>query len=263
MKKLVLLMLLSASLLSANDTTKKIEIGIEEKIGNTLPMDTEFFDEKGNLVTLKDIVKKPTIFNFVYYRCPGICSPILTELTSIVNFIDMEMGKDFQIVTISFDQREKFELGVAKKESYFGLLKREIPSDSWKFLTGDSAAISAVTQAAGFNFKREGNDFIHAGALVVVSPEGKIARYLNGIKYLPFDVKMALTEASTGKTGPTIAKLVAYCYSYNPEGRTYVFNVTRVAGGTILLFAAFFVVYLTVKPRPKADAPPVQNKVKS
>jgi len=261
MKKIVLLLVSFVCVASAIDTTKKIEIGIEEKIGNTIPLNTEFFDEKGNLVSLKDIITKPTIFNFVYYRCPGICSPILTELTSIVNFIDMEIGKDFQIVTISFDEREKFELGAAKKDSYFGLLKKQIPPESWKFLTGDSFAISAVTQAAGFNFKREGNDFIHAGALVVVSPEGKIARYLNGIKYLPFDVKMALTEASTGKTGPTIAKLVAYCYSYNPEGRTYVFNVTRVTGGVILLFAAVFVVYLTVKPRPKADSPTAQKKV--
>ena len=249
MKKLVLLILFFVVTLSANDTAKPVEIGIEEKLGNMLPMETQFFDDVGHLVTLKDIVKKPTIINFVYYRCPGICSPILTELTSIVNFIDMEAGKDFQIVTISFDDREKFELAAAKKVNYFALLKKEIPSDSWKFLSGDSAAIRAVTQAAGFNFKREGNDFIHAGALIVISPEGKIARYLNGIKYLPFDVKMALTEASTGKTGPTIAKLVAYCYSFNPEGRTYVFNVTRVTGGVILLFAAVFVVYLTVKPK--------------
>jgi protein SCO1/2 len=249
MKKFVLMMLVFAGVSSANDTTKPVEIGIVEKLGNTLPMETQFFDDGGNLVTLKEIVKKPTIFNFVYFRCPGICSPILTELTSIVNFMDMEAGKDFQIVTISFDHREKFELAAAKKESYFALLKKDIPADSWRFLTGDSAAISAVTQAAGFNFKRDGNDFIHAGALVVVSPEGKIARYLNGIKYLPFDVKMALTEASTGRSGPTIAKLVAYCYSYNPEGRTYVFNVTRVAGGVILLFAAVFVVYLTMKPK--------------
>ena len=237
--------------LSANEPVKKIEVGIEEKIGNTIPLNAEFFDEKGNYVALKEIIKKPTILNFVYFRCPGICSPILTELTSIVNFMDMEIGKDYQIVTISFDDREKFELGSAKRDNYFALLKKKIPEDSWKFLTGDSASIHAVTDAAGFNFKREGNDFIHAGAIIVLSPEGKIARYLNGTKYLPFDVKMALTEASEGKTGPTIAKLLSYCYSYNPEGRTYVFNVTRVTGGVILLFAAVFVVYLTVKPKKK------------
>jgi protein SCO1/2 len=251
MKKFVMLMMIFAGFLSANEPVKKIEVGIEEKIGNTIPLNAEFFDEKGNYVALKEIIKKPTILNFVYFRCPGICSPILTELTSIVNFMDMEIGKDYQIVTISFDDREKFELGSAKRDNYFALLKKKIPEDSWKFLTGDSASIHAVTDAAGFNFKREGNDFIHAGAIIVLSPEGKIARYLNGTKYLPFDVKMALTEASEGKTGPTIAKLLSYCYSYNPEGRTYVFNVTRVTGGVILLFAAVFVVYLTVKPKKK------------
>ena len=106
-----------------------------------------------------------------------------------------------------------------------------------------------MTDAAGFYFRRDGNDFIHAGAIIVVSPQGKIARYLNGTKFLPFDVKMALTEASEGRTGPTIAKLVAYCYSYNPEGRTYVFDVTRIAGGMILLFAAVFVVFLSIKTK--------------
>lgn len=251
MKKFVLLsMMCAAVLLRANDTTKVPEIGIVEKLGETLPMETQFFNEQGHLVTLKEVVKKPTIFNFVYFRCPGICSPILTELTTIVNFMDMQPGKDYQIVTIGFDDREKFEMAAAKKENYFTLLKREVPKESWSFLTGDSASIHAVTNAAGFYFKRDTDgNFIHAGALVVVSPDGKVARYLNGVKYLPFDVKMALTEASTGRTGPTIAKLVAYCYSYNPEGRTYVFNVTRVAGGFILLFAAVFVVYLTVKPK--------------
>jgi protein SCO1/2 len=253
MKKVlfVLLLVLSVNVSKAIDTTNAVPIGIVEKIGGTIPLNTEFFDEKGNIVALKDIITKPTIFNFVYYRCPGICSPILTELTTIVNYIDLEIGKDYQIVTISFDDREKFELGAAKKESYFSLLKKQIPYDSWKFLSGDSAAIHAVTDAAGFYFRKEGNDFVHAGAIIVASPEGKIARYLNGTKYLPFDVKMAVTEASEGRTGPTIAKLVAYCYSYNPEGRTYVFNVTRIAGGVILVFAGVFVLFLTIKTKKK------------
>ncbi|MDP1675989.1 MAG: SCO family protein [Bacteroidota bacterium] len=249
MKTILITLMLIGGIANANDSAKRIEIGIEEKIGNILPLNTMFFDEHGNFVSLKEIITKPTILNFVYYRCPGICSPILTELTSIVNFHEMEIGKDYQIVTISFDEREKFELAAAKRDNYMALLKKDIPVDSWKFLSGDSASIHQITQAAGFNFKREGNDFIHAGALIIISPEGKIARYLNGTKFLPFDVKMAITEASEGRTGPTITKLLAYCYSYNPEGRTYVFNVTRVTGGLILLFAAVFIVYLTAKPK--------------
>ncbi|MBI2429431.1 MAG: SCO family protein [Ignavibacteriales bacterium] len=249
MKKIVLLMMVCFGVLIAKDSTQKIEIGIDEKIGQTLPMNLEFFDEKGYQVTLKDIVKKPFILNFVYYRCPGICSPILTELTTIVNFHEMEIGKDYQIITISFDEREKPELAASKKENYMGLLNKKIPDESWKFLTGDSATIHTLTDAAGFMFKREGNDFLHAGTIIAVSPEGKIARYLYGTKYLPFDVKMAMTEASEGRTGPTIAKLLSYCYSYNPDGQRYVFDVTRVSGAVILFFAVVFVVYISVKPK--------------
>ncbi|MDD8017975.1 MAG: SCO family protein [Bacteroidota bacterium] len=249
MKKLVLLMMLNVCIMSADDLAKKIEIGIDEKIGQTIPLNLEFYDENGYLVALKDIVKKPTILNFVYFRCPGICSPILTELTAIVNHIDMEMGKDFQIVTVSFDEREKPELAHAKRDNYFTLLNKKIPGESWKFMTGDSASIRQLTNASGFMFKREGDNFLHAGAIIVISPQGKIARYLYGTQYLPFDVKMAVTEASEGRTGPTITKLLQYCYSYNPEGRRYIFNVTRVSGAVIILFAAVFVVYLTVKPK--------------
>lgn len=249
MKKFVVVMILCFGVSFAKDSTQKIEIGIDEKIGQTLPMTLEFFDEKGYQVALKDIVTKPFILNFVYYRCPGICSPILTELTTIVNFHEMEIGKDYQIITVSFDEREKPELAGAKKENYMGLLNKTIPDESWKFLTGDSATIRTLTNAAGFMFKREGNDFLHAGTIIAVSPEGKIARYLYGTKYLPFDVKMALTEASEGRTGPTIAKLLSYCYSYNPEGQRYVFDVTRVSGAVILLFAVVFVVYISVKPK--------------
>ncbi len=254
MKSLIVISLfvLSSFVLLANDSTKKIEIGIDEKIGQTVPLNLEFFDEKGYLVSLKDVVKKPTILNFVYYRCPGICSPILNELTTIVNHMDMEIGKDFQIVTISFDEQEKSDLAAAKHENYMSLLDKKIPDGSWKFMTGDSVAIHTLTDAAGFMFKRQGNDFLHAGSIIVISPQGKIARYLYGTQYLPFDVKMALTEASEGRTGPTIAKMLQYCYSYSPEGRKYVFNITRVAGGIILLFAGVLVVYLTVKPKVKS-----------
>lgn len=250
MKKIFLPMLFFIGILYAGDTTqRKIEIGIDEKIGQMIPLNLEFFDEKGYQVALKDIIKKPMILNFVYFRCPGICSPILTELTTIVNHLDLTIGKDYQIVTVSFDEREKPELAQAKKMNYLTLVKKQIPDDSWKFLTGDSATIRALTDAAGFMFKREGNDFLHAGAIIAVSPEGKIARYLYGTQYLPFDVKMAIMEASENRSGPTIARLLAYCYTYSPEGRQYVFNVTRVSGAVILFFAVVFVVYISVKPK--------------
>ncbi len=243
---LIIAMFLFTFSISANEV-KPVDIGINEKIGATLPLDTKFFDEKGYFVSLKDVVKKPTIINFVYFRCPGICSPILTELTSIINKIDLDLGGDYQILTISFNDKEKPELAAAKKQSYTGLIEKSYDETAWKFLTGDSASIYTMTNASGFMFKKEGIDFVHAGALIVISPNGKIARYLYGTQYLPFDVKMAIAEASEGRTGPTIARILQMCYSYNPEGRTYVFNITRIAGAGILFFALVFVIVISIK----------------
>ena len=228
-------------------------VGIVEKLGAHLPLDLEFYDEEGNLVSLRQVITKPTIITFVYYRCPGICSPLLTELSEIVEKLDLEPGIDYQILTLSFDHRETPDLAAGKKESYLTVMDRAVDPNAWRFFTGDSAEIDAVTHAAGFYFKPEGNDFVHAGALIIVSPEGKITRYINGIRYLPFDVKMAVIEASEGKTGPTVAKLLRFCFSYDPEGKTYAFDVTRVSAVLIIGFVAVFVVVFVVKPKKKSE----------
>lgn len=253
-KKLSILVMLFLSLAfraQGETVQSKPEIGIDDKLGAQIPLQTQFYDEKGYLVSLKDIIAKPTILNFVYFKCPGICSPLLTELTAIVNHLDMEIGKDYQIVTISFDENEKPDLAEAKRENYLSLVNKSIPDNSWKFLTGDSASIRAVTNAAGFLFRREGTNFIHAGAIIIISPQGKVTRYLYGTQYLPFDVKMALVEANEGRPSPTINKLLKYCFSYNPEGRTYAFNVRRIVGTALLVLVAGFVVFLRMKPKKK------------
>ncbi len=227
------------------------EIGIMEKLGDTLPLQLEVYDERGYLVPLKDIVKHPTVLTFVYFRCPSICSPLLTEVARIVDKLDLEVGTDYQIVTLSFDHREKPELAAQKKESYLNSLKQKIDPDGWRFLTADSATIRQITDAAGFYFKQDGNDFIHAGALIVISPEGKVTRYINGIQYLPFDVKMAVMEAAEGRTGPTIAKLLKFCYRYDPEGKTYTMNITRVSGIVVVLLVGVFAGVFIFRPRKK------------
>jgi protein SCO1/2 len=121
----------------------------------------------------------------------------------------------------------------------------------WRFTTADSLTIHALTDSAGFYFKEEGNDFVHAGALIILSPEGKITRYINGIQYLPFDVKMALVEAGDGKVGPTIAKILKFCYAYDPEARTYALNVTRIGGIVTVLVAAVLLYVFVLRPRRK------------
>lgn len=226
-------------------------IGIVEKLGDTLPLGTMLYDEGGLPVALKDVLKKPAVFTFVYYRCPGICSPLLTELSRVVDKMDLEAGQDYQIITISFDKREKPPLAGEKKTSYLAALKKPIDPAGWRWFTADSAAIMALTDAAGFYFRAEGNDFAHAGALIVVSPEGKITRYINGIQYLPFDVKMALMEASEGRTGPTIAKLIKYCYRYDPDSGSYTMNVTRIGGVVVVALVAVFVMVFIVKPKKR------------
>lgn len=227
------------------------KVGIQEKLGQDIPLDVELYDESGQLVQLKSFMNKPTIFTFVYYRCPGICSPLLTELSKIVEKIDLELVKDYQILTVSFDHREKPEIAAAKKENYLDLIGKRVDPKGWRFFTGDSLSIQRLTDGAGFYFMRSGNDYVHAGALIVVSPEGKITRYINGIQYLPFDVKMAIYEASTGKVGPTIAKVMSFCYSYDPESHMYTLNILRLAALVVIGLVAVFVFVFLVKPKKK------------
>jgi protein SCO1 len=232
------------------------EIGIVEKLGSFLPLDVTFNNEEGNKVLLKNLVNKPTLIAFVYYKCPGICSPILTELASVTGKVDLIPGEDYNIVTISMDENEKPSDASDKKRTILGFSQKEFPLDAWSFLTGDSSSIKKLTNAAGFYFKRTGNNFIHSGGFVFVTKEGMVCRYIypdvssrGGFNILPFDFKMAMLETSKGQKTKTMAKLVQYCFSYDPKGRTYVLNVTRVFGVGILLLVTMFVLFLVIKPK--------------
>ena len=226
-------------------------VGIVEKLSQTVPLDEEFYDENGNLVSLRSVINKPTIVTFVYYKCAGICNPLLKEMTDIVSKMDLTLGKDYQILTLSFDHNEKSELGKEKKENYLAEIKKPVDPSGWKFFTGDSANIYHVTEAAGFYFQRDGRDWIHAASLIVLSPQGKITRYLYGIQHLPFDVKMAVIEASEGKATPTIAKVLKFCYSYDPDGKRYAFNYTRIGFAATILFVLIFIAIFLIKPKKK------------
>jgi protein SCO1/2 len=230
-------------------------VGIVEKLGQTVPLDAEFYDENGNLVQLKSVITKPAIVMFVYYRCPGICNPLMTEVAKIVQKMDLELGKDYQIVTISFDPEEKPELAADKKDNYLSLIKRKVDPNGWRFFTGDSVNIHRMTDAAGFFYKKENGTWVHAGVLIAVSPNGKIARYLYGIQHLPLDVKLALMEAAEGRTGPTIAKILSFCYAYDPEGQRYALDIVRICGVVFLGLVGVFIMVFLVKPGKKKGGP--------
>ncbi|HRE09623.1 MAG TPA: SCO family protein [Ignavibacteria bacterium] len=246
---------------SIADTTQQ-QVGVDEKLGETIPLDLSFLDETGKPVTLRSLVNKPTLLTLVYYRCPGICSPLMNGVSEVVDKVDMQPGKDFNIVTISFNPREDYLMAAGKKENYLNNMKKKLPADSWKFLTGDSASIAKITDAVGFRYQQQGEDYIHGAVVTVLSQDGKIARYLYGTEFLPMDIKLAVIEASEGKSTPGINKLLKICYSYDPQGRKYVLNVTRIAGGGMLILIAGFVLILTLKRKKNKHNIPVNTNGK-
>jgi len=234
---------------------QKPEVGIEEKLGAVLPTDLKFFDEYGQIVQLKNLITKPTVITLVYYRCPGICSPLLNGLSRTIEKLDLEAGKDFNVVTISFDPTEDYQTAGEKKKNYLDNMNKKIQAESWRFLTGDKENIAKITDALGFRYQPQGADFMHPASIMVVSAEGKIARYLYGVEFLPLDLKLALTEASEGRSGPTINKFLKLCYSYDPEGRKYVLNITRIAGTGVFIVVMIFFVVLMVRKKNKPEPP--------
>jgi protein SCO1 len=232
-----------------------VEIGVIEHLDEFLPDSISLINENGQQVWLADVIDKPSVINFVYYRCPGICSPLMEAVAGVMDKSDLIPGVDYQVLTISFDPSETIELGIRKKANYLNLMtnKVEEAKKGWLFFTSDSASIARATTATGFKYKRTGNDYLHAASLTVVSKDGKITRYLNGMYFLPFEWKMAIVEASKGQSGPTINKVLRYCYSYDPVGQTYVMNVTKVSGTLILFFAVVLLLILILKPKKKEN----------
>jgi len=254
MKKIILFVLLFIPLFTAiaADTTgldKQIEVGIDDKrcLGKNIPLDLKFKDSDGNEVLLKNVIKKPTIFTLVYFDCPGICTPLLEGLIEVLNqkTMDFTAGKEFDIITVSFDHKETPEIAKRWKDKHLKDLTSPVSSEGWRFLVGDSVTVRKLTDAFGFRFKKDGErDYLHGAALIAVSPKGQIIRYIYGTSFLPFDIKMATAEANRGEPGPTVAKILDLCFKYDPAGRKYVLNLTRIVGTVMLLTIGLFATYL-------------------
>jgi protein SCO1/2 len=229
---------------------KPVEIGIVEMLGDTIPMDVWFFNEDNDTVTLGELFNKPTIMSFVYFDCPNLCSPLLDGIAEVIGKMDMELGVDFQVITISFNTSDTPEKAKEKKVNFVSRISKEHQKD-WIYLTGTQENISRITEAVGFKYKPQGLDFAHPSAIFVLSPKGKITRYLYGLTYLPFDVKMAIIEAQKGIARPTINKILELCVAYNPGSKTYTLQVTRVMGAMILFIAFTVLIVLMLKGRRK------------
>ena len=225
------------------------EVGINERLGQIAALDGVLKDEKGNTVSLRALLDKPTILTLNYFRCAGICTPQLNGVVEVLNQTQAEPGKDFQVITVSFDPRDTSEIAAQKRVNYLREITRPFPPSAWRFLTGDAATTKALADSVGFKFKRQGDDFVHAAAIMFLSPKGEITRYMYGVTYLPADLQLAAQEAAKGEARPTINKWLKICFSYDPEGRRYVISFTRIGAVIVLAGALVFLLLLLRKGR--------------
>jgi len=226
-------------------------VGIEEHLGRTIPIDElNFTDEEGNPVKLADLFGKPVILTLVYFSCPGICTPLLNELSRVVQQSRMVPGEDFRMITISFDPDEGHELAKLKRTNMIAAMESNVPPpEEWRFLVGDEENIRRIADEVGFRYVRDKNgiDFVHAASVMFLSPEGKIVRYLNTTRFNPADLEMAVIDAGNGRARSLMQKVERLCYAYDPEGQAYVLKVNRIILGITLIFVLLFVGFLVFK----------------
>lgn len=258
MRKIIIL-LLSIFIFSINGKAQNpinpdiVEIGWIEHLGDTIPLDLVFNSEVNKQVTLRELIDKPTVLSFVYFNCPGVCNPLQEGIARVAEKVDMELGKDYQILTISFDVTDTPEKAQKKKKNFIDNIVKE-KADHWMYLTGDQENIDAITEAVGFRYKETGLDFAHPSGVILISPDGMITRYLYGLDFLPFDLKMAIIEAQKGMPKPTINKVLQYCFNYDPKGQSYTLSITRVAGTIIMFIAALVFIGLIIGRRKSQKA---------
>ena len=220
-------------------------VGLSERLGARIPLDLTFRDEAGRKLRLSELVTGPTIILPVYYSCTNVCNYLQEGLARVLPEIKLVPGQDYRVLSVSFDERETPQRAARSKRMYETVMRGQFPAGNWIFLTGDAANIRRLTDAAGFEFQRQGNDFVHPVVSFVVAGDGMIVRYLYGTRFLAKDVTLALMEARQGKVGTTISKMVSYCFSFDPKSKSYEFNLLRVSATVIIIcvlaFAAFLV----------------------
>lgn len=220
------------------------EVGIEQKLGEQLPLEAEFKDEEGRTVKIGDYFQsgRPVILALVYYECPMLCNEVLNGLTGSLKGINFQAGKEFDVLAISFDARENDKPGLAKnkKAAYLERYGKPGSENGWHFLTGSQESIDLVTKAAGFGYKwdERSNQFAHAGGIMILTPDAKLSRYFYGIDYAPKDVKFGIMESAESKIGNPAEQLLLYCYHYDPSTGKYglaILNVIRLGGVVTLV----------------------------
>jgi protein SCO1 len=252
---LLAVMLLATFLLPAplaahsNGDEKLPGTGLEERLGAKIPLDLTFRDETGRTVRLRDLVTGPTIILPVYYSCTNECNLLQGGLASILAAVKRTPEKEYRVISLSFDETETPAMAARAKRMHLGSMNSPFPADGWRFLTGDPPNIHRLTDAAGYRFQRKGHEFIHPVASFVIAGDGTIVRYFYGTNFLAKDVTLALLEARSGTVGTAIRRVVGFCFSFDPAGKTYVFNLLRVSATVVFLTAGGFLGYLVLSGR--------------
>ena len=220
------------------------DIGVEEHLGGKIPLNATFRDETGKPVRLGELITVSTIILPVYYSCTNVCNFLQGGLASALPSVKRKPGAEYRVISVSFDETETPVLASRYKHIYLTSINAPFPEEGWRFLTGDASNIRRLTDAAGYHFQRQGREFVHPVASFVVARDGTIVRYLYGSTFLPKDVTLALLEARDGKVGATIRKVVGYCFSFDPKGKTYVFNILRVSATVVIVAMGAFLAFL-------------------
>jgi protein SCO1 len=206
------------------------DVGFDQRLGETLPLATALRDESGRAVRLGDYFgRRPVVLSLAYYGCPMLCTLSLNGLASALKTLSFDAGREFEVVTVSFEPKETPGQAAAAKKTYLERYGRPAAAGGWHFLTGDAAAVAAITRAVGFRFAwdEETRQYAHPTGIVVATPQGRIARYLYGVEYAPKDLRFALVEASSGRVGSPVDQLLLYCYEYDPVRGRYGAAILR------------------------------------
>lgn len=246
------------------------KIGIDQKLDAQVPLDLAFRDETGRAVKLADYFgSKPVVLTLVYYECPMLCTQVLNGTVGAFKTLNFTAGNQFDVVTVSFNPKETTAMAAAKKATYMARYGRPEAAAGWHFLTGEQPAIDALTKSVGFRylFDETTQQYVHASAIMVLTPQGRVSKYFYGIEYSPKDLRLGLVEASNGKIGGPVEQVLLYCFHYDPRTGKYsmiVMNVLRLAGVATVTLIGGFIVLMWSRDRRKtknaaAPVPPVSQ----
>lgn len=251
MKKTIILIIIAVFVLNASASDDKI--GTYEKLGGFIPLDLVFTDENNQTKTLGEFMSnKPTVVSVNYFDCPGVCGPQIDGMTRTVDRMELVEGQDYKALTISFVKTDTVAQAKSFKQNHINVIRKDFDKNSWNFLTTDNQkTIDILTDTLGYEYKKIINkqglvDYIHPAGLAVLSPEGQITRYLSGIKYLSFDLKMAILEAAKGEVRPTITRALSFCFSFDPENSKYVLATNKIIATVILFIIVVFFIYMLI-----------------